>query len=69
MKILEIFYFVPLHLAIHFTYIGTEEEQNKVLLCKRSNTYLDTSKLQKLFRNVKNVKDAIKECLIKYNGE
>lgn len=47
----------------------TEEEQNKVLLCKRSNTYLDTSKLQKLFPNVKNVKDAIKECLIKYNGE
>jgi dTDP-glucose 4,6-dehydratase len=43
------------------------EEQNKVLACTRSNNHLDTTKLEKLFPNVKNIKESVRELLKKYN--
>lgn len=45
----------------------TIEEQNKILASKRSNNYLDTTKLESLYPNVNNIKDAVKNCLEKYN--
>jgi len=41
----------------------TEDEQNKQLLSKRCNNTLDTTLLQELFPDIKNVKDSIIECL------
>jgi hypothetical protein len=43
----------------------TIKEQNEVLLSKRSNNYLDTSKLKEKYPNVKNIKDSVREILIK----
>jgi len=40
------------------------EEQNRILLSKRSNNYLDTNKLQKKYPSVKNIKDSVREMLI-----
>ena len=42
------------------------EEQNKILKSKRSNNYLDTSKLVALYPQVSNIKDSIKNCLSNY---
>ena len=42
----------------------TIDEQNKLLLSERSNNILNTSKLQKLYPNVKDIKTSIKELLI-----
>jgi dTDP-glucose 4,6-dehydratase len=42
------------------------EEQRKILACDRSNNYLDTTKLENIFPNVKNIKEAVKDCLYKY---
>lgn len=42
----------------------TIEEQNELLLSKRSNNTLDTTKLELLYPNVKNIKDSIKDILI-----
>jgi nucleoside-diphosphate-sugar epimerase len=42
------------------------EEQNKILKSKRSNNYLDTSKLVALYPQVPNIKDSIKNCLSNY---
>ena len=44
----------------------TIDEQNKVLSSKRSNNMLNTSKLEKLFPEIKNIKDSVIECLHKY---
>ena len=44
----------------------TIEEQNKILDSKRSNNLLDTTKLERLFPNVKNIKDSVKDLLINY---
>ena len=44
----------------------TVEEQSKILAAGRSNNYLDTSKLQTLFPNVKNIKESVREMLHKY---
>ena len=41
----------------------TVDEQNKILESKRSNNYLDTSKLESKY-NVKNIKDAVEELLV-----
>jgi nucleoside-diphosphate-sugar epimerase len=41
------------------------QEQNQILLSKRSNNYLDTNKLQEKYPNVKNIKDSVREILIK----
>jgi dTDP-glucose 4,6-dehydratase/UDP-glucose 4,6-dehydratase len=45
----------------------TQDEQRKILDSDRSNNYLDTSKLEYLFSDVLHIKDAVKECLVKYN--
>ena len=45
----------------------TIEEQNEILASKRSNNYLDTTKLELLYPNVSNIKDSVKKCLEKYN--
>ena len=40
------------------------EEQNKILAAGRSNNYLDTTRLKKLYPNVKNIKDSVRQVLI-----
>lgn len=42
------------------------EEQRKILYCDRSNNYLDTLKLESMFPHVRNIKDAVKNCLYSY---
>jgi 3,5-epimerase/4-reductase len=42
------------------------EEQNNILLSGRSNNILDTTKLQKLYPDVKPIKESIKEILQNY---
>jgi 3,5-epimerase/4-reductase len=42
------------------------EAQRKILACDRSNNYLDTSRLEKLYPNVRNIKDAVRDCLYSY---
>lgn len=44
------------------------DEQKKILASDRSNNYLDTTKLQKLYPQVKNIKDSVREMLIKYKN-
>ena len=44
----------------------TIEEQNEILSAGRSNNYLDTTKLEKLYPEVKNIKESVKEILYKY---
>ena len=44
----------------------TIDEQNSILSSKRSNNMLDTTKLQNLFPEVKNIKDSVIDCLNKY---
>jgi dTDP-4-dehydrorhamnose reductase len=44
----------------------SQEEQRSILAADRSNNYLDTSKLEKLYPEVKHIKDSIKEQLLKY---
>ena len=43
-----------------------QEEQRSILAADRSNNYLDTTKLTNLYPEIKNIKEAIRECLIKY---
>uniref|UniRef100_A0A6C0DUX8 NAD-dependent epimerase/dehydratase domain-containing protein n=1 Tax=viral metagenome TaxID=1070528 RepID=A0A6C0DUX8_9ZZZZ len=40
------------------------QEQNEILLSKRSNNYLDTNKLQEKYPSVKNIKESIRDILI-----
>tara|TARA_Y100000385_G_scaffold218810_1_gene228180 strand:+ start:7481 stop:9376 length:1896 start_codon:yes stop_codon:yes gene_type:complete len=42
------------------------EQQAKILESDRSNNYLDTTRLEKLFPDIKNIKESVKDCLIKY---
>ena len=42
------------------------EEQNKILASKRSNNHLDTTKLEKLFPKVKNIKVSVRDLLRMY---
>ncbi len=42
------------------------EEQRKILASDRSNNYLDTSKLQYLYPQVKNIKDSVRDMLVQY---
>lgn len=44
----------------------TIEEQNRILCAGRSNNYLDTSKLQNMYPNVNNIKDAVRKVLTNY---
>ncbi len=43
----------------------TIEEQNEILAAGRSNNYLDTTRLKTLYPSVKNIKDAVRDCLEK----
>lgn len=42
------------------------EEQSKILDSDRSNNYLDTTKLEKMYPKIKNIKESVRECLYKY---
>ena len=46
----------------------TQEEQAKILAADRSNNFLDTSKLESLFPNVKNIKESVREMLEQYKN-
>ena len=41
------------------------EEQSKIIACDRSNNYLDTNRLEKLYPNIKNIKESVREVLMK----
>jgi dTDP-4-dehydrorhamnose reductase len=43
----------------------TIDEQNVILLSKRSNNFLDTTKLETLYPNVMNIKDSVRVMLYK----
>jgi len=40
------------------------QDQNQILLSKRSNNFLDTSKLQELYPKVKPIKESVREMLV-----
>lgn len=44
----------------------TQEEQRSILDADRSNNYLDTTRLTTLYPNIKNIKQSVRDCLIKY---
>lgn len=44
----------------------TQEEQRSILAADRSNNFLNTSKLESLYPQIKNIKDSVRECLITY---
>jgi dTDP-glucose 4,6-dehydratase len=46
----------------------TAEEQRKILASDRSNNFLDTSKLQSLYPQVKNIKDSVRDMLVQYTS-
>jgi hypothetical protein len=41
------------------------EEQTEILDAGRSNNYLDTTRLESLYPDVKNIKDSVREILFK----
>lgn len=45
----------------------TITEQDKILYSKRSNNFLDTTKLESLYPDVLNIKDAVNKMLLKHN--
>lgn len=47
----------------------TVEEQNQILASKRSNNYLDTTKLQSLFPGMRHIREAVADCMKVYNAE
>ena len=47
-------------------YPFTIEEQNKILLSKRSNIELSTEKLYDLYPNIPDIKTSIEKCMISY---
>jgi dTDP-glucose 4,6-dehydratase len=50
-----------------FTWVNfTIEEQNNILSSKRSNNKLNTTRLEKLFPDLKNIHDAVRDCLKLY---
>ena len=53
----------------NFTWINFSiEEQSKIIASARSNNYLDTTKLQSLFPNVKNIKDSVRDLMKTYKS-
>ena len=44
----------------------SQEEQRIILAAERSNNFLDTSKLESLFPEIKNIKDSVRDCLLEY---
>ncbi len=50
-----------------FTWVNFDiKEQNKILASKRSNNKLNTTKIEKLFPSLKNIHDAVRDCLKSY---
>jgi len=45
-----------------------QDEQRSILACDRSNNYLDTSKLESLYPEIKNIRDSVRDCLITYKN-
>jgi 3,5-epimerase/4-reductase len=51
----------------NFTWTNfSQEEQRKILAADRSNNLLDTTKLETLYPQVKNIKTSVRECLLTY---
>ena len=46
----------------------SQEEQRKILAADRSNNFLDTTRLESLFPQMDNIKDAVRKCLIEYKA-
>lgn len=46
----------------------TEEEQRRVLESDRSNNYLDTTRLEKMYPDVKNIKESVRDMLYQYKS-
>lgn len=44
----------------------TQEEQRHILKADRSNNYIDTKKIESLFPEILNIKDAVRKCLYNY---
>lgn len=44
----------------------TQEEQRKVIAADRSNNFLDTTLLSTMYPQVRNIKDAVRQCLYDY---
>lgn len=44
----------------------SQEEQRKILAADRSNNYLDTTRLESLYPQVRNIKEAVRACLLQY---
>jgi dTDP-glucose 4,6-dehydratase len=44
----------------------SQEEQRSILAADRSNNFLETTKLENLFPEIKHIKESVRECLIKY---
>jgi dTDP-glucose 4,6-dehydratase len=42
------------------------EEQRAILAADRSNNFLDTTKLESMYPEVKNIKESVRDCLYKY---
>jgi 3,5-epimerase/4-reductase len=63
-EILELY---KTHVDNDFTWKNfTIEEQNKILLSKRSNIELSTEKLYELYPNIPDIKTSIEKCMISY---
>jgi len=46
----------------------SQEEQRSILDSDRSNNYLETTKLESLYPNVKNIRDSVRDCLLQYKS-
>lgn len=46
----------------------TPEEQNQILASKRSNNYLDNTKLLALFPGARHIREAVADCMVMYNN-
>jgi dTDP-glucose 4,6-dehydratase len=44
----------------------SQEEQRSILAADRSNNFLETNTLTRFYPEIKNIKDSVRECLIKY---
>jgi len=53
----------------HFSWKNfTVEEQNQILASKRSNNFLETTELQRIFPEIKTIKESIREALQEYKN-
>jgi dTDP-glucose 4,6-dehydratase len=46
----------------------SQEEQRAILAADRSNNFLDTTRLESLYPQIKNIRDSVRECLIEYKN-